>query len=76
MNKEDREWQKKLEEKDTLDDSIGFLTELIETSDMLTNVGKAELTKIVRVLYNIYYDDTDAFWKSKQDIRDNAQNIL
>ncbi|ART99203.1 hypothetical protein [Lactobacillus gasseri] len=65
MNKEDREWQKKLEEKDTLDDSIGFLTELIETSDMLTNVGKAELTKIVRVLYNIYYDDTDAFWKSK-----------
>lgn len=65
MNKEDREWQKRLEEKDTLDDSIGFLTELIETSDMLTNVGKAELTKIVRVLYNIYYDDTDAFWKSK-----------
>ncbi|WP_175532661.1 hypothetical protein [Lactobacillus gasseri] len=65
MNKEDREWQKKLEEKDTLDDSIGFLTELIENSDMLTNVGKAELTKIVRVLYNIYYDDTDAFWKSK-----------
>ena len=65
MNKADREWQKKLEEKDTLDDSIGFLTELIETSDMLTNVGKAELTKIVRVLYNIYYDDTDAFWKSK-----------
>lgn len=65
MNKEDREWQKKLEEKDTLDDSIGFLTELIETSDMLTNVGKAELTKIVRVLYNIYCDDTDAFWKSK-----------
>lgn len=53
------------EEKDTLDDSIGFLTELIETSDMLTNVGKAELTKVVRVLYNIYYDDTDAFWKSK-----------
>ena len=65
MNKEDREWQKKLEEKDTLDDSIGFLTELIETSDMLTNVGKAELTKIVRVLYNIYYEDTDAVWKSK-----------
>lgn len=53
------------EEKDTLDDSIGFLTELIETSDNLTNVGKAELTKVVRVLYNIYYDDTDAFWKSK-----------
>lgn len=52
-------------EKDTLDDSIGFLTELIETSDNLTNVGKAELTKVVRVLYNIYYDDTDAFWKSK-----------
>lgn len=52
-------------EKDTLDDSIGFLTELIETSDMLTTVGKAELTKVVRVLYNIYYDDTDAFWKSK-----------
>lgn len=51
--------------KDTLDDSIGFLTELIETSDNLTNVGKAELTKVVRVLYNIYYDDTDAFWKSK-----------
>lgn len=65
MNKEDREWQKKLDEKDTLDDSIGFLTELIETSDNLTNVGKAELTKVVRVLYNIYYDDTDAFWKSK-----------
>lgn len=53
------------DEKDTLDDSIGFLTELIETSDNLTNVGKAELTKVVRVLYNIYYDDTDAFWKSK-----------
>ncbi|MCZ3947202.1 hypothetical protein L2475_02325 [Lactobacillus gasseri] len=53
------------DEKDTLDDSIGFLTELIETSDMLTTVGKAELTKVVRVLYNIYYDDTDAFWKSK-----------
>lgn len=53
------------EEKDTLDDSIVFLTELIETSDNLTNVGKAELTKVVRVLYNIYYDDTDAFWKSK-----------
>lgn len=65
MNKKEREWQKKLDEKDTLDDSIGFLTELIETSDMLTNVGKAELTKIVRVLYNIYYDDTDAFWKNK-----------
>lgn len=53
------------DEKDTLDDSIGFLTELIETSDNLTNVGKVELTKVVRVLYNIYYDDTDAFWKSK-----------
>ena len=53
------------DEKDTLDDSIGFLTELIETSDNLINVGKAELTKVVRVLYNIYYDDTDAFWKSK-----------
>lgn len=53
------------DEKDTLDDSIGFLTELIETSDNLTNVGKIELTKVVRVLYNIYYDDTDAFWKSK-----------
>ena len=62
---EKKEFLKLENEKDTLDDSIGFLTELIETSDNLTNVGKVELTKVVRVLYNIYYDDTDAFWKSK-----------
>lgn len=52
-------------EKDTLDDAIGFLNELIGTSESLTNVGKAELTKVVRVLYNIYYDDTHACWKTK-----------
>ncbi|WP_278414643.1 helix-turn-helix domain-containing protein [Lactobacillus taiwanensis] len=52
-------------EKDTLDDAIGFLNELIGTGESLTNVGKAELTKVVRVLYNIYYDDTHACWKTK-----------
>ncbi|KOH01690.1 hypothetical protein LJ16_07570, partial [Lactobacillus johnsonii 16] len=52
-------------EKDTLDDAIEFLNELIGTSESLTNVGKAELTKVVRVLYNIYYDDTHACWKTK-----------
>ncbi|WP_281509022.1 helix-turn-helix transcriptional regulator [Lactobacillus taiwanensis] len=52
-------------EKDTLDDAIEFLNELIGTSESLTNVGKVELTKVVRVLYNIYYDDTHACWKTK-----------
>ena len=52
-------------EKDTLDDAIGFLNELISTSEGLTNTGKSELTKVARVLYNIYYDDTHAYWKSK-----------
>lgn len=52
-------------EKDTLDDAIGFLNELISTSERLTNTGKSELTKVARVLYNIYYDDTHAYWKSK-----------
>lgn len=53
------------DKKDTLDDAIGFLNELIGTGESLTNVGKAELTKVVRVLYNIYYDDTHACWKTK-----------
>lgn len=52
-------------EKDTLDDAIEFLNELIGTSENLTNVGKAELTKVVQVLCNIYYDDTHACWKTK-----------
>lgn len=62
---EKKEFLKLENEKDTLDDAIGFLNELIGTSESLTNVGKAELTKVVRVLYNIYYDDTHACWKTK-----------
>lgn len=64
-NDEKQEFLKLENEKDTLDDAIGFLNELIGTSESLTNVGKAELTKVVRVLYNIYYDDTHACWKTK-----------
>lgn len=62
---EKKEFLKLENEKDTLDDAIGFLNELISTSEGLTNTGKSELTKVARVLYNIYYDDTHAYWKSK-----------
>ena len=62
---EKKEFLKLENEKDTLDDAIGFLNELISTSEELTNTGKSELTKVARVLYNIYYDDTHAYWKSK-----------
>lgn len=62
---EKKEFLKLENEKDTLDDAIGFLSELISTSEGLTNTGKSELTKVARVLYNIYYDDTHAYWKSK-----------
>lgn len=62
---EKKEFLKLENEKDTLDDAIGFLNELISTSEGLTNAGKSELTKVARVLYNIYYDDTHAYWKSK-----------
>lgn len=62
---EQKEFLKLENEKDTLDDAIGFLNELISTSEGLTNAGKSELTKVVRVLYNIYFDDTHAYWKSK-----------
>lgn len=62
---EKKEFLKLENEKDTLDDTIGFLNELISTSEGLTNTGKSELTKVARVLYNIYYDDTHAYWKSK-----------
>ena len=60
-----KEFLKLENEKDTLDDAIGFLNELISTSEGLTNTGKSELTKVVRVLYNIYFDDTHACWKTK-----------
>lgn len=62
---EKKEFLKLENEKDTLDDAIGFLNELISTSEGLTNTGKSELTKVARVLYNIYYDDTHAYWKTK-----------
>lgn len=62
---EKKEFLKLENEKDTLDDAIGFLNELISTSEGLTNTGKSELTKVVRVLYNIYFDDTHACWKTK-----------
>ena len=62
---EKKEFLKLENEKDTLDDAIGFLNELISTSEGLTNTGKSELTKVERVLYNIYYDDTHACWKTK-----------
>lgn len=62
---EKKEFLKLENEKDTLDDAIGFLNELISTSEGLTNAGKSELTKVVRVLYNIYFDDTHAYWKTK-----------
>lgn len=62
---EKKEFLKLENEKDTLDDAIGFLNELISTSEGLTNTGKSELTKVVRVLYNIYFDDMHAYWKTK-----------
>lgn len=62
---EKKEFLKLENEKDTLDDAIGFLNELISTSEELTNAGKSDLAKVVRVLYNIYYDDTHAYWKTK-----------
>lgn len=62
---EKKEFLKLENEKDTLDDAIGFLNELISTSEGLTNTGKSELTKVARVLYNIYYDDMHAYWKNK-----------